>query len=348
MASYSLRDAKRRWPKIILLAALMLLILGAGTIWLVRNTYHANLKPVSASQKNLSVTIPSGATVHDTAVILKNAGVIRAVWAFEWYIRNHDLRDKVQAGTYTLRPNQSVPDIATILTQGKITTDLITILPAQRLDQVRQALINSGFGQAAVDRALKPELYENHPALVDKPIGASLEGYLYPESFQKTADTKPEVIIRASLDEMQKYLTPDLRAKIVKQGLTVHQGVILASIIEQEVSNPADKAVVAQVFLKRLREERALESDPTAIYGAVLAGETPSLTFDSAYNTYKHQGLPPTPISNVSQSSLVAVAQPSNSEYLYFVAGDDGKTYFSTTLEEHQRLTREHCKTLCR
>jgi UPF0755 protein len=233
------------------------------------------------------------------------------------------------------------------LTQGKVATDTVTILPAQRLDQIRTALINSGFKEADVDEALKPELYADHPALVDKPEGANLEGYLYPETFHKTATTKPEAIIRLALDETQARLTPDVRAGIVKQGLTVHQGIILASIIEQEVSNPDDKKVVAQVFLKRLREDMALESDPTAHYGAILAGAEPTLQFDSPYNTYKIKGLPPGPISNVGSASLLAVANPATGDYLYFVAGDDGKTYFSRTLAEHESLTRQHCKKLC-
>ena len=175
----------------------------------------------------------------------------------------------------------------------------------------------------------------------------SLEGYLYPETFHRTATTSPEEIIKQSLDEMQKHLTPDLRAAIVRQGLTVHDGIKLASIIEQEVSNPEDKKVVAQVFLKRLREGIALESDPTALYGAVKDGAEPSLQYDSPYNTYNNRGLTPTPISNVSQSSLEAVAHPANTDYLYFVAGDDGKTYFSRTLSEHEALTEQHCKKLC-
>lgn len=347
MMNYSLRKGSRHLRRVLLICGLTLILILGGVVYSVRRLYVANLQPVSAAQKAQQVTVPIGSSVKEIALILKEADLIRETWAFEWYVRNNNLREKMQAGTYSLRPNQSVPEIATILTQGKVATDMVTILPAQRLDQIRTALINSGFKEADVDEALKPELYAGHPALVDKPEGANLEGYLYPETFHKTATTKPEAIIRLSLDETQARLTPDVRAGIVKQGLTVHQGIILASIIEQEVSNPDDKKVVAQVFLKRLREDMALESDPTAHYGAILAGAEPTLQFDSPYNTYKIKGLPPGPISNVGSASLLAVANPAAGDYLYFVAGDDGKTYFSRTLAEHESLTRQHCKKLC-
>jgi UPF0755 protein len=345
--SYTLHRNDKSWRRILLIAFMTLLTALLVTIAVIRHVYNSNLKPIGASQKSQLVTVRSGATVKEIAKQLEEAGLIRKSWAFETYVRTKNLRDKVQAGTYALRPNQSTPEIVTVLTQGEIATDSFTILPAQRIDQIRKAFIKAGFSVDAVDAALNPALYINHPALVDKPRTASLEGYLYPETFQKTADTKPETIIKASLDEMQKHLTPEIREGIVRQGLTVHQGVILASIVEQEVSNPADKPMVAQVFLKRFHENMTLGSDVTVIYGAVLDGKEPTLAYDSPYNTHLHPGLTPGPISNVGASSLQAVAKPAATDYLFFVAGDDGKTYFSRTVEEHDALTREHCKKLC-
>lgn len=347
MVSYKLQLPKKRWTKILASLAVAVTLLLGGAVYWVRHTYIENLKPVSASQKSQLVTIPLGTSVKEMADILHKAGLIRAGWAFEWYVRNHDVRDKLQAGTYSLRPSQSIEEIVTTITQGRIDTNLVTILPGQRIDQIKESLINNGFSPNDVDRALDPDLYTSHPALVDKPKGANLEGYLYPESFQRTADTKAENIIQASLDQMQKHLTPELRAGIVRQGLTVHEGVILASIVEQEVNKAEDKPKVAQVFLRRLREGKKLESDATAGYGAVLAGEAPSLTYESAYNTYSHAGLTPTPISNVSQASLKAVSSPSLTDWLYFVSGDDGTTHFSRTLEEHEANIQKYCTKLC-
>lgn len=338
----------RNWKRIWQLCAVVLIALGLAGAFGVQYYYKQNLKPVSASQRQVQVTIPSGATVSEIASSLHDKGVIKAAWAFEWYVRTNSLRERLQAGTYSLRPSQSVSEIANTLTNGKVDTALVTILPGQRLDQIRMSLINNaGFTQEDVDKALDPSLYLDHPALADKPVEASLEGYLYPDSYQKIATTTPQTIIRASLDEMQKHLTPDIRNAMVKQGLTVHEGVVVASIIEQEAGNPADKPTIAQVFLSRYRQGMMLGSDVTAFYGAVVAGQEPSVFYDSPYNTRLHTGLPPGPISNVTDSSLQAVAAPANTDYLYFVAGDDGVTYFSRTNEEHEALTKLHCKTLC-
>lgn len=344
---YSIWPHRRRWPKIVAGILVILALVLIGSVVFVRRQYYENLKPASANQKSVLFNIPMGLTVREIAQKLEKEGLIRSDWSFEWYVNTKDLREDLQAGTYNLRPSQSVPEIVADLTQGEIATDLITILPGKRLDEIRKTLIDNGMPEDSVDDALNPKHYAGHPALVDKPVSANLEGYLYPESFHKTAQTTPREIIRKSLNEMQKYLTPELRTGIVKQGLTVHEGVILGSIIEQEVSKAEDKPLVAQVFLKRLRQNIPLGSDPTAPYGAIIAGQTPSLTYESPYNTHTHAGLPPTPISNVTISSLQAVAAPAPTDWLYFVSGDDGNTYFSKTLQEHQRLTREHCKRLC-
>ncbi|MCA9330963.1 endolytic transglycosylase MltG [Candidatus Saccharibacteria bacterium] len=337
-----------RWRRIWLGLTITLAVCALVGGLTAQYMYKQNLKPLSASQKQVQVTIPVGTTVAEIAQTLEEKGVIRAGWAFQWYVRTNGLRDRLQAGTYSLRPNQSVQEVTDVLTNGKIETDLVTILPGQRLDQIRTSLItNAGFSEADVDAALKPSNYIDHPALVDKPVTASLEGYLYPESYQKTADTTPEEIITAALDQMQKHLTPEVRAAFTKQGLTVHEGVILASIVEQEVSKESDRPIVAQVFLTRRKVGMNLGSDVTAFYGAIQAGVEPSVLYDSPYNTRIHLGLPPGPISNVSESSLDAVAHPANTDYLYFVAGDDGNTYFSKTNEEHEALTEKYCKQLC-
>lgn len=330
---------------IIISSVIALLLIVSAVI--VRQSYQANLQPVSNDKTKHVVTIAPGSTTAAIADALKAKGVIKSDWAFEWYVRNHELRDELKAGTYLFSQSQSVPDIVDTLVDGKVATDLVTILPAQRLDQIRATFIKAGFSEQSVDAALDPTQYADHPALRDKPKDASLEGYLYPESFQKTGATKPSDIVRLSLDEMNLRLTADVRQAISKQGLTLHQAIILASIVEKEVSNNADRSQVAQVFLKRYRDNMMLGSDVTAFYGAIKAGQAPSVVFDSPYNTRLHVGLPPGPISNVSESSLKAVAFPAQTDWVYFVAGDDGKTYFSKTLDEHNALVQQHCKKLC-
>jgi UPF0755 protein len=338
---YNLKRPKASKHLFMVVAAILLVLLIAGVAFM-RKVYFDSLKPRSHLETTQPITIPTGSSVQEIAGLLEENKIIRKSWAFEWYVRNSDVREKLQAGTYALKPSLSVQEIVDILTQGNISRDLVTILPAKRIDELRAGLINAGFDMGEVDLALDPAQYEGHPALVDKPKEASLEGYLYPESFERTGDTKPTTIITASLDQMQKYLTPELRAGIVAQGLTVHQGVILASIVEQEVTTSEDRAKASQVFLRRLREGIALESDATASYGAVLAGEEAIPGYSSAYNTYQNKGLTPGPISNVTKSSLEAVAYPASTNFLFFVAGHDCVTRFSTTVNEHDALKREH------
>lgn len=309
--------------------------------------YKANLKPVNNSQTTVSVVIPAGSTLDQTVDILVESQVIRKGWVFKQYMVTNNLAQKVQAGTYAIKPSQSSQEIARIITQGKVASALVTIKPAQRIDQIEQALINSRFQPAEVKVALDPATYAGHPALVDKPAEASLEGYLYPESFRKDNQTTPQQIVKASLDEMQKRLTPEVRAAFAAKGLTVHQAIILASMVEREVSADGDRPQVAQVFLKRYSIGMMLGSDVTAFYGAIINGQEPNVFYDSPYNTRLYTGLPAGPISNVSESSLQAVAYPAKTDWLYFVSGDDGITYFSKTLQEHEALTAQHCKKLC-
>lgn len=346
---YATKKRIRRWPKrVILLVALAIFLVIAVTV-AVRQFYFANLRPVSDSPQTAQlITIESGSTVDEIAKQLEDAGIIRSAWAFRLYVSSKEVRNDLQAGTYSLDPSQSVPEIVAQLTRGKVATDLVTILPGQRLDQIRATLINDGFGEAEVDAALNPDNYKGHPALVDKPPGANLEGYLYPDSFQKTDATNAGSIVRQSLDQMEVHLTPDLREAFAEQGLSVYQAIIMASIVEQEAANQSDREQVAQVYLKRLRQDMRLEADPTAYYGARLDGQPLRVGYPSAYNTYLNDGLPPTPISNVSAGSLQAVAHPAGTEWLYFVAGDDGVTHFSKTLAEHEAATQKYCTKLCR
>lgn len=325
--------------------AIIFLVVVAG---LVRKAYSDNLKPLNSSDNtSIIVTIDPGSTPGDIAKELEDKGVIKSDWAFEWYVRNHNLRADLKAGTYLFKPSQSVQEIVDKIVDARVATDLVTILPGKRLDQIRAGLIEAGFSAKEVDKALDPEQYRSHPALTDLPKGADLEGYLYPESFQKVSETTPEEIIEQSLDELNRYLTPEVREGFSKQGLNVHQAIIIASIVEQEVGIQSDRPVVAQVFLKRLEEGIRLGADPTAFYGAIINGKEPTVVYDSPYNTRLHEGLPPGPIGNVSVTSLEAVAFPAQTDWLYFVAGDDGVTHFSKTLEEHEELTRKYCTKLC-
>lgn len=341
------RHRRRSWLKRVVLAlSLIILFLVVATVGVWRY-YESTLDPVSDTAPVQTVTIPSGSSINQIADMLSNMKIIRSSWTFQAYIRREGVGDELQAGTYSLSGRQDVQSIVSQLTHGKVQAQLVTILPGQRLDQIEQSLINDGFSKASVEAALQPAQYEGMAALVDKPVGNSLEGYLYPDSFQRTSTTQPADIIRESINEMQGHLTPSLRAAFASRGLSTYQGITLASVIEQEVNTPNDMAQAAQVFLKRISVGMPLGSDVTAMYGSRLAGQGTSLSYDSPYNTLIHTGLPPTPISNVNATALNAVAHPANTDWLYFVTGDNGTTYFSQTFQQQQQNTAQYCHKLC-
>lgn len=340
MATYSiLNRTKRGWHNLLrglVVIVLVGLILGAFGLW---HRYNSGLLPVSASQTVVPIIIPTGSTSNQIAAKLKLAGLIRSQLVFEAYIRLNGLTNKLQAGTYALKASDSLAQIVDMIAHGKIELNLIIILPAQRLDQIKDAFINAKFNPDAVAKAFDPSQYNDIPVLADKPAAASLEGYLYPDTFQRDSQTNPSVIVRESLTEMNQYVTPAIKATFRAEGLTVYQGITLASIVEQEVSKPADRNQVAQVFISRLQQNMPLGSDVTYIYSQRI--------HDPSYDTTSVKGLPPGPISNVSASSLQAVANPATTSWLYFVAGDDGTTYFSKTLDEHNQQIKLYCHKLC-
>ncbi|MBC7546593.1 endolytic transglycosylase MltG [Candidatus Saccharibacteria bacterium] len=342
------RPKAHRVPHRIWLLLVIFVILIVGGIVVTKQVYIQQLSPLSSDQRSQIFTVKTGTSDKQISKDLEQAKLIRSSWAMELYIHSHKLAGKLQAGTYAFSPSQGTSTIATTLTVGKVTTKLVTILPGRRIDQIRANLINYGFSPESVDAALRTEQYAGLPALAYKPANiTSLEGLLWPDSFQKDGNTTPEQIIRESLTAMGHHLTPEVQAGFAMQNLTTYQGITLASIIEQEVSNANDRAQAAQVFLTRLKMGMMLGSDVTANYGAIAAGRQASLAYDSPYNTLKNVGLPPGPISTISASSLKAAGNPAATSWLYFVAGDDGITYFSKTLDEHQALTNKHCFKLC-
>jgi len=318
-----------------------------GVTIIIRQIYNQNIQPLNHNQQTQIVTISSGLSSQQIANLLKKDNLVRSSWAFEWYLDSQNLRGDLQAGTYSLSSSQSVVQIVKVLTEGKIVSHLITVLPDKRLDQIRSDLINDGFSPSSVDQALQPAQYSFLPVLAFKPSAANLEGFLYPDSFQKDSNTTPEQIIQESLTEMGQHLTPTLQAAFAKEGLSTYQGIILASIVQQEVNGSSDQAQAAQVFLSRLNSGMSLGSDQTAFYGAIVAGQTPSVNYDSPYNTLLHTGLPPTPISNVNAQSLNAVAYPATTSWLYFVTGDNGTTYFEQNAQQHQADVTQYCHVKC-
>lgn len=337
--SHSNGTRSRLGRRLLLLVIVLIVIIVAGGIW-VRHRYQQNLKPVSSSSEQITEVISMGESSSNIALQLQRDGLIRSSQAFEWYVTSHNIRGDLQSGTYRFSPNMGTAKIAQMIAKGKVATDLLTILPGKNLPQIKNAFIDAGFKPDEVNRAFKASRYVNqYPALADNPRGASLEGFLYPESYQLNSTTEPSEIVAEALQQMQMHLTSNIRAGFARQGLSVYQGVTLASIVGKEVYHQADRRQVAQVFLSRLRKHMPLGSDVTALYAKSV--------HDTRYDTYDNRGLPPGPIANVTQSAMQAVADPANTHWLYFLNGDNGHTYFSKTLEQHQHNIDKYCHRKC-
>jgi UPF0755 protein len=327
------------------IVALVLVCLIGGVV-VLRSWYTNNLRPVSSSQSIIYFTVASGDSRDKIAENLHRSGLIRSSTAFKNYIRTNEIQN-LQAGTYKLSPSMGVAEIVNRMVKGDVAKNLLTILPGKRLDQIKDAFSKAGYSSEQIANAFNPANYFGHPALNSLPKNASLEGYLYPDSFQQEADTPAELIVRESLDEMQKHLTGDIINGFTAQGLNPHQGITLSSIVLQETDNPDSQKIVAQVFLSRLKQNISLGSDVTAFYASDLANVARSVNVDSPYNTRLHSGLPPGPIGNVTANALYAVSHPANTDYLYFVAGDDDKMHFSHTQQEHEDAVRQYCHKKC-
>lgn len=337
------------WKRKIFIVALVIFVLVFGLFVYIVTA----LGPVDASnKKGIRFIVNSGETATEIAEELHKSGLIQDQFVFQLYTQATGTKSKLQAGGYILSKSMSVSEIISHISSGKNDEVAVTILPGLTLEQladpdVKGSLAQQGFSEqeitAAYSATYAGELFSK------KPAGSTLEGYLYPETYSIMAnDTLPR-IIQMSLDEMYAQIkAQDLEAKIAQQGLSLPDGIILASIIQKEVADPAEQKQVAQVFLKRLKENVVLGSDVTFMYIAEKEGRTPSVNDDSLYNTRKHGGLPPGPIANFNLSALIAVANPAPGDFMYFVAGDDGTTHFAKTEAEHDANVAKYCTVLCR
>jgi UPF0755 protein len=333
---------RRLW---IFLGIIVVLLIAAG--YEVHAWYDRNLAAVSDSLQTTTFTVSPGESLHRIATDLKQDDLIRNPEAFEAYVRLRRSYARIQAGTYVLMPSMSTPQIVGKFTRGDVSKTDVTIYPGKTIADIRQIFKQVGYSDSELDTAFKASTYPDEPVLAYLPSGAGLEGFLYPDTFQKTAATPAQAIIRQSLEEMQSHLTDDIVAGFKSQGLSVFQGVTLASIINQESGDPSSQPTIAQVFLSRLKQGMPLQSNVTADYASDMAGVARTVTISSPYNTYLHPGLPPGPIGNVTDSALKAVAHPSATNYLYFIAGDDGTIHFSATEAQHEQAIKQYCHNLC-
>lgn len=317
-----------------------ILILTVAVIGTVYLQYRFSLGAVSTDSNSVEFVINSGDKPTDIAHHLQSAGLIHNASSFLTYVTWHGLRGKLQAGSYLLRPSYSTEQVVGIITHGLVHTNLLTIPEGNTLAQIRKLAVAKGINATDFDQALQGNYGKDF--LVGRPPNVTLEGYLFPDSYQVDARTTAASLIGAMIDNFDQKVTVDLRNAYTAQGLTLHQGVTLASIVEKEVPNASDRAIVAGIFLHRIRLGMPLESDVTVHYAADSTGQPFSTGLDSPYNTYQHKGLPPGPICSPGLSALKAVAAPQSSDYLYFVAGKDGITHYAKTFAEHQQNVQKY------
>ena len=252
----------------------------------------------------------------------------------------------IKSGEYELSPSLTPLEILERLRAGAIRTLPVTVPEGLRIGEVAARLEAAEITSAAalVARALDPEFPRSLGVEAD-----SLEGYLYPETYRFRRASSAEEVLRALVKEFNDRLTEEHRARIAASGLTLHEVVTLASIVEKETAVPEERPLIAAVFRNRLTYRMRLQSDPTVIYGIVRTRgrfdgnlRRRDLERDTPYNTYTRGGIPPGPIANPTIASIEAVLDPADVPYLYFVSRNDGTHVFSETLEEHTRAVNRY------
>lgn len=228
-----------------------------------------------------------------------------------------------------------------------------TILPGETIYDIKDSLVEAGYSISEVEEAFNADY--DFDFLKDRPEGATLEGYLFGETHEFYEGTSVKEILTEYLKGMGKVIQDNnLEGRFKEHGLTLYEGITLASVVQKEAAT-SDQPTVAQVFLSRLSYGMLLGSDVTVSYALdtvdpnrqIYADNSAALTIDSCYNTRLHPGLPCGPISNPGLSALLAVAEPSDTSYLYFLTGDDGMMYYSYTEAEHNQNIYSHCQDLC-
>ena len=338
---------------------------------------ESNEKESNSVCEYQTIEISAGESVKQIANNLKQADLIRNPFAFELYARINNLHAKLKTGKYSFRKTMSARAIAKQLVNGVVSSDVfnLTILPGTNLlgdkGKSQTGIIHQfrtlGYSEEEINQALTKHydnpvlkgLYADETKLSNPeiPVKLALEGYLYGETYQFYNHEKLENVITTILNQFNDVVVSNqLEEKFKARGLSLREGIILASIIQKE-ARTEDMPGVSMVFQNRLKQGIALGSDVTATYAADITGidrtnatNADILAVNSLYNTRKFPGLPPGPIAVPSKAALLAVAEPDSSKasMLYFLTGDDGLMYYSSTDAEHNQKIRDHCQKLCK
>lgn len=289
------------------------------------------------------ITINKDMNGRQIANLLKKEGLIWHEFCFELLTRLSFSQKKLKAGCYRIDPALSAFQILKLLREEKSSSYRVTICEGYNSYQIANLLVTQGLIQ---DKQRFLKLIQDKDFILELGLEEEveqLEGYLFPETYFFAPGTKEEVVLKVMVNECRKRVLENKIYQSQRQflGLTWHEILTLASLIEKEARIEKERPLISSVFHNRLKEGIPLESDPTVIYalGERFNGNLTreDLNIDSSYNTYRYQGLPPTPICNPGQKSIEAALYPSHVDYLYFVARGDGTHQFSSNGEEHHQ-----------
>lgn len=310
----------------------------AFAIWIV-----IGLCPVNPGRgRELVLTVPVGSGLSQITRNLKKAGLIRNHLAFNVYVRLAGSERTMRAGEYHLSTAMSGPAILTRLGRGEQAVFTVTFPEGMTVREVAQTLAErglvdvEGFMEKLSGESLSSSYADLTPA---RPP----EGFLFPDTYKIAEGTAPEAIARMMIGRFREVFGPELAEEARRRGMSVHEVVTLASIIEKEAKVPEERPLISAVFQNRLRQRRPLQSCATVQYA--LGRHKPKLSYedleiDSPYNTYRHTGLTPGPIASPGLDSIRAALFPAKVNYLYFVARSDGTHVFSTSYRDHLRAQR--------
>jgi UPF0755 protein len=323
-------------------------------------------RPAGSSSQPIEFIVENGDSTTAVATKLGEEGLIRQPIAFSLLVRSQGLEGKLQAGRYLLRKNMTMAEIIAALQSSRVEEIQVTIVEGSRLEEIAEQIgalgLNSVDEQNFLETARNGAAFQpEHFLLTDLPTGASLEGYLFPDTYRFAVTASVTEVVETMLDRFdQQYAS--FEKEIQVSGVSVHQIVTMAAIIQREAAREDEMTKISAVFWNRLKPEYLgetgggkLQADPTVQYILGQSGNWwPKLdtlsadeinSISSPYNTRANPGLPPGPIANPGTAALRAASQPdSSAAYLYFVASctDRGAHNFAATFEEFQRFEAEY------
>jgi len=300
------------------------------------------LRPAAREVPAQVVVIPPGAALREIAALLDDAGLIRSPLAFVVAARVRGLGARLQSGEYLLSASMPTLEILDKIAQGQVMLHRLTIPEGYTAAQIADALAEAELADRdAFLRLVREE--GNSFAFAFLGGRRNLEGYLFPDTYYFPRALPVRQIVQTMLARFDQRVTPQLRQQARAQGMTLHETLTIASMVEREAKLPVERPIIAGVIYNRLRREWRLEIDATVLYALGRRGgplTAADLLVESPYNTYRQSGLPPGPICNPGLAAIEAAARPAATPYLFYVLRPDGSHAFSTTFDEHQRNIR--------